>query len=168
MRNRNFECWECILGGPGVALTSPKWGRTELGQCNLPSVSIVTELGIFSRSCTCCAHWRTDGFCLSVTRPYKIAWMFPWNSLHTVQLLCVHTSKVSEQFAEIKRILWWLSFYGIWFWIFTSSKKKNMKHSLQLWQRIQGLIKDHYHVAFCQLLFESRELQIFYYLKYVV
>lgn len=101
-----------------------------------------------SRSCTCCAHWRTDGFCLSVTWPYKIAWMFPWNSLHTVQLLCVHTSKVSELFAEINRILWWLSFYGIWFWIFTSSKKKNMKHSLQLWQRIWGLIKDHYPMPF--------------------
>lgn len=114
--------------------------------------------------CTCCAHWRTDGFCLSVTRPYKIAWMFPWSSLHTVQLLCVHTSKVSELFAEINRILWWLSFYGMWFWIFTSSKKKNMKHSLQLWQRIRGLIKDHYRVAFCQLLFENRVSQIFYYL----
>lgn len=93
---------------------------------------------------------------------------FLGTSLHTVQLLCVHTSKVSELFAEINRILWWLSFYGIWFWIFTSSKKKNMKHSLQLWQRIRGLIKDHYRVAFCQLLFESRVSQIFYYLKYVV
>lgn len=132
-----------------------------------------------SRSCTCCAHWRSDGFCLSVTRPYKIAWMFPWNSLHTVQLpvLCVHTSKVSELFAEINRILWLLSFYGICVCIFTSSKsvciftsskKKNMKHSLQLWQRIRGLIKDHYHVAFCQLLFESSVSEIFYYLKYVV
>lgn len=121
-----------------------------------------------SRSCTCCAHWRTDGFCVSVTRPYKIAWMFLWNGLHTVQLLCVHTSKVSEQFSEINRILSGLSFYGIWFCIFTSSKKKNMKHSLQLWQRIRGLIKDHYRVAFCQLLFESRVSQIFYYLKYVV
>lgn len=120
-----------------------------------------------SRSCTWCAHWRTDGFCLSVTRPYKIAWMFLWNGLHTVQLLCVHTSKVSEQFSEINRILSWLSFYGICVCIFTSSKKKNMKHSLQLWQRIRGLIKDHYRVAFCQLLFESRVSQIFYYLKYV-
>lgn len=58
--------------------------------------------------------------------------------------------------------------FTIWFWMFTSSKKKNMKHSLQLWQRIRGLIKDHYRVAFCQLLFESSVSQIFYYLKYVV